>query len=132
MRLPLAMLYVSGLPREIEKRVRSVDMAERPVINNVPCAHLAAVSDDVDFQVWIPSTGDPLPRRIVITYKHEKGQPQFWANLSEWNLSPTPLDSLFSFSPPGDVRQISFLVQLSLSAPGPAKSKPGTKKGGGK
>jgi len=128
MRLPLAMMYVSSLPQEIEKRVRSVDIVERPTIKNVPCAHLAAVSDDVDFQVWVPTQGDPLPIRIVITYKHEKGQPQFWADFSEWNLSPNPSDSLFLFSPSEGVREIPFLAQLEVAKPavkGSAKQKGG-------
>jgi hypothetical protein len=127
MRLPLAMMYLARLPIEIENRVRSVAMVERSVMMEVPCIHLAAQTADVDFQIWVPEQGDPLPRRIVITYKLDKGQPQFWADLSEWNLSPNPSESLFTFSPPEGVRQIPFLAQLQFSrsaaARGPAKEK---------
>lgn len=127
MRLPLAMMYLSRLPVEIENRVRSVATVERSVMMDVPCVHLAAQSADVDFQIWVPAAGDPLPRRIVITYKLDKGQPQFWADLSEWNLSPNPSESLFTFSPPEGIRQIPFLAQLQFSRPaaarGPAKEK---------
>ena len=28
----------------------------------------------------------PLPRRIVITYRHADGRPQFWAQFSDWSL----------------------------------------------
>jgi len=132
MRLPLAMMYLSRLPSEMENRVRSVETVEQTAIMDVPCVHLAARTDDVDFQIWVPSKGDPLPRRIVLTYKNEKGQPQFWANLSDWNLSPNPSDSLFIFAAPEDARQIPFLAQLKLSMPEPAKKKPATKKGGKK
>ena len=132
MPLPLAMMYLSRLPLEIENRVRSVETVEQTTIMDVPCVQLAARTDDVDFQIWVPSKGDPLPRRIVITYKHEKGQPQFWANLSDWNLSPNPSDQLFTFAPPEDVRQIPFLAQIASSVPEPAKKKPQTKKGGNK
>jgi hypothetical protein len=129
MRLPLAMLLLSRLPMEIEKRVQSVEEVERTVITDVPCAHLAARTQDVDFQIWIPSSGDPLPRRIVITYKNESGRPQFWANFSEWNLSPNPADSLFTFSPAEGTREIPFLAQLQTPTPGPVKG-PARKKGG--
>ncbi|SPF45569.1 conserved exported hypothetical protein [Syntrophobacter sp. SbD1] len=130
MRLPLAMMFVSRLPLEIENRVRSVETVEQTAIMDVPCVQLAARTDDVDFQIWVPSKGDPLPRRIVITYKHDKGQPQFRANLSDWNLSPNPSDQLFVFSPPEDARQIPFLAQIASSVPEPAKKKLQTKKGG--
>ena len=131
MRLPLAMMFLSRLPVEIEKRVRSVDMVERSVVMDVPCAHLAARTEDVDFQIWVPSEGEPLPRRIVITYKHDDGQPQFRANFSDWNLTPNPSESLFAFSPTEGVREIPFLARMEISKPEPVK-KPARKKGGKK
>jgi len=131
MRLPLAMLFLTRLPLEIEKRVRSVDLVERSVIMDVPCDHLAAETDDVDFQIWVPAEGDPMPRRIVITYKFDPGEPQFSANFSDWSLSPNPPDSLFVFSPAEGVREIPFLAQLGIPQPEPAK-KAASKKGGKK
>ncbi len=128
-RLPLAMMFLTRLPLEIENRVRSVETVEQNTLMDVPCVQLAARADEVDFQIWIPSKGDPLPRRIVITYKNEEGQPQFWANFSDWNLSPNASDTLFSFSPPQDTRLIPFLAQLKASVPEPAKKNP-AKKGG--
>lgn len=130
-RLPLAMMYLSRLPAEIDRRVRSVEMVERSVLMDVPCAHLAARADAVDFQIWIPTEGDPLPRRIVITYKYDKGQPQFWANLSGWNLAPNPADSLFAFSPAEGSREIPFLAKAEFKQPETAKVSP-RKKGGKK
>ena len=131
MRLPLAMMFLSRLPVEIEKRVRSVDLVEQSVIMDVPCDHIAARTDEVDFQMWIPAEGDPLPRRIVITYKHDDGQPQFWANFSDWNLTPNPSDSLFAFAPAEGVREIPFLAQMKISKP-ESVEKPKNKKGGKK
>jgi hypothetical protein len=131
MRLPLAMMFLSRLPSEIERRVHSVEMVEQSVVMDVPCAHLAARTEDVDFQIWIPSEGEPLPRRIVITYKHDEGQPQFWANLSEWSLSPNPSESDFAFSPAEGVREIPFLARMEIPKPAPVE-KPAKKKGGKK
>jgi hypothetical protein len=124
MRLPLAMMYLSTLPAEIDNRVRSVEMVEQSsIMMDVPCVHLAAQADDVDFQIWIPAQGDPLPRRIVITYKRDNERPQFWADFSEWNLSPNAPDALFTFSPPEGARQIPFLAQLESAAPGRANTR---------
>jgi hypothetical protein len=128
LRLPLAMMLVTKLPAELERRVRSVDLVEQDTIMDVPCAHLAVRGDDVDFQIWVPSQGDPLPRRVVITYKKAEGQPQFWANFSEWNLSPNTPDGFFAFSPPDGVNRIPFLAELEVAKPAAKKVKKGGKK----
>jgi hypothetical protein len=128
LRLPLAMMYATRLPAELERRVRSVDLVEKVTLMDVPCTHLAARTDDVDFQLWIPSEGDPLPRRVVITYKHAEGQPQFWANFSEWNLSPNPPEGFFAFTPPEGVQRIPFLAELKVAKPDVKKVKKGGKK----
>jgi hypothetical protein len=80
----------------------------------------------VDFQVWVPSRGDPLPRRVVITYKKEAGQPQFRADLSDWNLSPDAPDTLFTLSIPQDAKRIGFLSEMR-PAPKSAGRKGGKK-----
>lgn len=112
MRLPLAMLFVASLPEEIDNRVREVETVETALIDDDSFYHLAVRADTVDFQVWIPTTGDPLPRRIVITYKHEEGQPQYWANFSDWNLAPDASAALFSPDLPKDATRISFLAEI--------------------
>jgi hypothetical protein len=130
MRLPLAMMYLSRLPAEIDNRVRSVKTVEQSTIMDPPCVHLAVQADDVDFQIWIPAQGDPLPRRIVITYKQAYEQPQFEADFSEWSLSPSFPNALFTFSPPEGAQQIPFLAQLELAGPRRTNAK-SSKKGAG-
>ena len=77
-RVPLALMLVSTLPSELEKLVVSADYVETTIITDVPCDHVAArTSTGVDFQVWVAQGSEPLPRRVVITYKDETGQPQF-------------------------------------------------------
>jgi hypothetical protein len=120
-RLPLAMMYLSRLPAEIANRVRSVEVVEQTTTMDPPCVHLAARADDVDFQIWIPAQGDPLPRRILITYKQANEQPQFEADFSEWNLTPSVPDALFTFSPPEAARQIPFVAQLASAGSSSAK-----------
>ncbi len=116
MRLPLAMLFVTTLPEELEERVQQTAIVDTSMLDSKPFVHLAARTDGVDFQVWIPESGDPLPRRIVLTYKDEEGQPQYWANFSDWNLSPGPLATLMSFDVPDDATRIPFLAEIPASA----------------
>ncbi|MCE5243341.1 MAG: DUF2092 domain-containing protein [Desulfobacteraceae bacterium] len=128
LQLPLAMMYLTTLPVDLNTRVRSVAFVEQSTITDVPCAHLAARSGDVDFQVWIQSQGDPLPRRVVITYKKAPGQPQFRANLNGWDFSANPPEGSFSFSPPEGYQGIAFLAQLDVVKPQARKAKKGGKK----
>jgi hypothetical protein len=116
MRLPLAMLLVTTLPEELKERVQEVAIVETTRPGGKPVVHLAARTDSVDFQVWIPETGDPLPSRIVLTYKDEPGQPQYRASFSDWNLSPSPLVSLIAHDIPADATRIPFLVEMHKTA----------------
>ena len=127
-RVPLALMLVSTLPSELDKLVVSADYVETTTITDVPCDHVAArTSTGVDFQVWVAQGSEPLPRRVVITYKDETGQPQFWADLSNWNLGPEISDALFTFTPPNGADRIQFLTEVGNAA-APATSKKGGEK----
>ncbi len=122
MRLPLAVLLVSQLPAELKDRVRSVDYVEKTTIYGAPSHHLAARTESVDFQVWVADGDKPLPQRVVITYKKAKGEPQFRAQFSDWNLAPAIADSTFQAQPPTGAQKVAFASQLPRVAPTARKS----------
>jgi hypothetical protein len=128
MQLPLAVLLVSQLPAEVKARVRSVDYVERTNIHGSPSHHLAARTDMVDFQMWVADGDRPLPLRVVITYKQAKGEPQFWAQFSDWNLAPALDDSTFLAKPPDGAQKVAFAAQLPRVSPAAAR-KPSADKG---
>jgi hypothetical protein len=116
-RMPLSLMLLSTLPSELDKLGVSADYVETTTIADVRCDHLAVrTTAGVDFQIWVAQGGEPLPRRIVITYKDEKGQPQFWADLSNWNLAPNVSDALFAFTPPNGAERIQFLAEVRSAA----------------
>ncbi len=116
MRLPLAMLVTSRLPAEIDRRTQSLNYVEKTVIDGIPVHHLAARTETVDYQVWIPEGDQPLPLRIVLTYKNAQGHPAFRAQFSDWNLTPEVEDSLFAFTPSEGIQKIPFLAELPAIA----------------
>jgi hypothetical protein len=73
-----------------------------------------------DLQLWIAQGSQPLPQRLVITYTRAEGQPQFWAQFSEWNLSPEVPDSLFAFTPATGAAKIAFAPRLQVQPGGVA------------
>ena len=121
MRLPLAMLLVSQLPAELKDRVRSIDYVEKTNIYGSASHHLAARTDTADFQVWVADGDQPLPQRIVITYRKAKGEPQFRAEFSDWNLAPAITDSTFVATPPDGAQKVAFAAQLPRVAVGARK-----------
>ena len=110
--IPLAMLYLQSIKEELEKRITEVDYVELTSIAGKPADHLAVRTADVDFQIWLAQGEQPLPLRIVITYKKDDGQPQFRANLSEWNLAPKVDEAALAFSPPHGAEAVPFMVSV--------------------
>ena len=123
MRLPLAELLDSHLVQRLQQ-VRVAAYVEPSTIAGVPCDHLALRGDEADLQVWVTQDGPPLPRRLVITYRRADGRPQFWAQFSDWNLSPEVPDTLFAFTPPTGATKIAFSPRQMLP-PGAAVTQGG-------
>lgn len=119
MRLPLALLFVTTLPKEFEQRLTGAEIVETTTIADQPYLHIAARGESVDLQVWLPAAGAPLPHRIILTYKNEEGQPQYWANFTDWNLAPDPPASLFSLDIPKEAARIPFLAQVRRAEAAP-------------
>ncbi len=132
-RLPLSLMLLSTLPSELDNLGVSADYVEKTTITDVPCDHLAVrTTGGVDFQVWVAQGDEPLPRRIVITYKDENGQPQFSADFSNWNLAPDISDALFAFTPPNGAERIQFLAEVRSAAVTATPAITTPKKGGNK
>ncbi len=112
MRLPLAMLLLTRMPAELEARVKTVDIVEKATIFGKPAHHLAARTDTADFQVWVADGDQPVPLRVVITYKKAPGQPQFWAQFSDWNMAPAVNDATFTAQIPAGAQKVAFAAQL--------------------
>jgi hypothetical protein len=119
--LPLARMFRTGFPAELAQLVEEIDYVELNTLTDVPTDHLAVRTGDVDFQIWIARGKEPLPRRIVITYKNVKGEPQFRADFSNWNLSAGGVKGPFTYTPPKNAEQVPLLVRKRAEAGTPAR-----------
>ena len=117
MRLPLSELFSTNLPQKISDMLGSARLVGEETINGVATDHIALRGDTADLQLWIARTGDPLPQRLVITYRLDEGQPQYEANFKDWNLAPDVPDSAFTFTPAEGAQEIPFLVPKSEGQP---------------
>ncbi|MES2538000.1 MAG: DUF2092 domain-containing protein [Pseudomonadota bacterium] len=127
MRFPLAVLLMSRLPEELEKRVRSIDYVEKTNLYGTPSHHLAARTDTVDFQIWVADGAQPVPLRAVVTYRNDPGQPAFRAMFIDWNFAPAITDATFTPQIPDGAKKIAFAAQLAAASR--ATRKPGSNNG---
>jgi hypothetical protein len=114
MPLPLAELASDDLSEVLTENISFGHTIGESTISGILCDNLILQNDEVDIQLWIAKGKKPLPRRVVITYKNEPGEPQFWATFVEWNLSPDVDDKQFTFKPPADANRISFAPRLAV------------------
>ena len=83
MRMPLALLMTTRLLGVLAGAVKTIDHVESTEILGVPTQHIAARTDNVDFQFWIKKGKSPLPLRVVITIGIRRG------SLSSGRISQT-------------------------------------------
>src|SRR5262245_35574135 len=126
MRFPLAELFSTRLAESLAAKVRTAYNVGAEHIMGIPCEHLALRGDQNDMQLWVAQGDQPLPCRLVITYRAAEGQPQFWAQFSDWNLSPDVSDAQFIFTPPEGAAKIACAA--GKPAP-PVAGQPKGKKG---
>lgn len=122
MRLPLAPLLMQTFSDELGRRLQSIEYVERTAVVGQPAHHIAGRTANADFQIWIADSKQPLPLRMIMNYRKAEGQPKFWADFSNWNLSPKFRKSTFAFNPPSDANQIVFAVQLAPPPPPPPQA----------
>lgn len=104
--MPLGDLLLSDPYQMVIGGVRSGYYVGLNSVFDQKCHHLAFRQDAIDWQIWIQAEGDPVPRKLVITYKALPGQPQYVAFLSGWNLKASLSDDAFSTSIPDGFSEV--------------------------
>lgn len=112
LKLPMARLLLTDFPEQIEKRMSGFSYVEENALFDVPTDHLALRSAEVDMQLWVAQGDQPLPQRIVLTYKNAPGEPQFRGDFLRWSISPELNGDIFTFTPPAGAEQIPLLAPV--------------------
>ena len=114
-RVPLAWMLLTSLPQDLERLTTDLSYVELDVLDEPATDHIAGSTKNVDYQFWIGP--DDLPRRLVLTYRKEPGQPEFRAEFGDWDLSPRVSNNAFVFTPPPGAEQVPFLIPRKESVP---------------
>ena len=106
--VPLAdFLYANVYDRMMGQVQRGVYLGIHEAAG-VPCHHLSFEQGTIDWQIWIDAGADPLPRKLVISYKTEDEVPQYSVTIRKWNVKADLPDALFKFVPPAGAKRVEI------------------------
>jgi len=111
--LPLADLLFSDPYKVLTADAHTGRYVGLHEVNGVECHHLLFTQEAIDWQIWIDSGKEPVPRKLVIDYKSLPDRPQFTALLSEWNLSASVGDEQFKPVIPKDAKKVEIAQLLA-------------------
>jgi len=77
-------------------------------INGRSCRGLAFVEKHIDWQIWIDTGPQPVPCKLVITYKNNTSLPQFTAVFSDWDFASRIAAAVFTPDVPPGAQRIPF------------------------
>jgi hypothetical protein len=118
MPVPNAEMLHRNAPEIVKKEIRGASLVDEVVLQGTPCHHVTLRARETDLQLWIQRDGAPILHRIVITYKHEEGMPQFTARFVSWDFNAVLPDSHFVFEAAAGAERIPFLVRRSQTEKG--------------
>ena len=104
--LPLADLLYSDPYKTLMEGVTYGRYLGLHLAAGVPCHHLAFAQDTIEWQIWIDAGDKPLPRKLVITYVDEPGEPQYSATIRRWRLDGKVPEGLFTFEAPEGAKKV--------------------------
>jgi hypothetical protein len=100
-------------PDDFALMMQGVTMArvlDKETIEGVTCHHLVFSRPDVDFQIWIPESGPPLPRKYIVTDTGTPALLSIVTTLTDWKVDPHLPGDTFTFVPPAGVMRVTFLM----------------------
>jgi hypothetical protein len=112
-RVPLAQIFSAELGKTLSEEIREASRVDVARVGGIVCDHVAVRTDTVDAQFWVAQGDTPVARRIVISYRNELGQPQFRADLRDWDLKASHPDSLFSVAAPAGSERVPLATPPS-------------------
>ncbi len=104
--LPVADLMFSDVSKALKESIISSEYLGTRTVQGVKTHHLSFESAGTDWQIWIEADSSPLPRRFVVTYVNDKGEPQFMAQMDQWSIGGDMDASLFKAGVPDKAKKV--------------------------
>ena len=129
MALPMGDLFYGSPEQALLSATTKGGYAGIEKVGDTPCVHLAFQDVGVDWELWLPAEGDPLPRRLKVVQKSRVGRPVIDVTFTKWDLAAQTADGTFVPKVPADYEGVAILqraaaVKPKLTAADPAGSAP--------
>lgn len=111
--LPLADLFHSSAEKALLSETTTGGYAGTENVGTRPCSHLSFHDVGVDWELWVPVQGDPLPARFKVTQKGRTAQPVADVTFTEWNVSPQITDATFVPKVPAEYEGIALVQRAA-------------------
>jgi hypothetical protein len=114
--MPLGDLLYSSPAKALLSDTTTGGWANRETVDGTALDHLAFADRGVSWEVWIPVTGDPLPRRFVATFPYDKRLRKADVTFSDWNFAPQASAERFDPKIPSDYEGIAMIQRAAVLA----------------
>jgi len=106
--LPLSDLMRSAPADRLLEEVKSGRYVGLHRVDGARCHHLTFRSRLHDWQIWIDAGEQPVPRKFVVTYRLQDGQPEMTTLLSDFDFEPVVGKATFTPTLPDDAEKIEL------------------------
>ena len=113
MALPMGDLFYGSAEKALLSGTTTGGYAGIEKIGDASCTHLAFHDTGVDWDLWLPEKGEPLPKRFKVVQKARTGQPAVDVTFTAWNLAPQIDDTTFKPKVPADYEGIAVLQRAA-------------------
>jgi hypothetical protein len=86
----------------------------RETLDGQETDHLAFTDTGVKWEAWIPTTGDPLPKKGIAEFSANKHLRRVEITFSDWNLAAQLADDRFKPAVPADYEGIAMLQRARV------------------
>ena len=126
MALPMGDLFYGSAEQALLSPTTKGGFVGTESVDDTRCAHLAFQDIGVDWELWLPVEGDPLPKRFKVVQKSRVGRPVIDVTFTKWDLAPRTIDDTFVPKVPADYEGIAVLQRAAAikHAADPAGSAP--------
>jgi hypothetical protein len=133
MALPMGDLFYGPADKALLSDTATGGYVGTETVGDTPCYHLAFQDVGVDWELWLPVQGEPLPKRFKVVQKRRTGQPVVDVTFNTWDSAPQITDATFTPNVPADYEGIAVVqraaaVKNSAAAGSAEPAAPATQK----
>ncbi len=105
---PAADFFYPSFTDDILEEFNTLEFLGKTVVEGEECFYLRATNENMQFQLWISSSNQNLPKRLVLIQKGKQNL-RFESVFKSWDLNPKLPLTIFEFLPPPKSKLIDIM-----------------------